>query len=51
MNDGKYIPVAGSIGSCCRTPNTPDSGNLYLMSFQQLCERNRRIAKSMEDKR
>lgn len=51
MSDGKYIPVAGSIGSCCRTPHTSDSGNLYLMSFQQLSERNRRIAKSMEEKR
>ena len=51
MNDGKYIPVAGSIGSCFRTPNTPESGNLYLLSFQQLCERNRCIAESMKEKR
>ncbi|DBA55289.1 TPA_asm: hypothetical protein [Porphyromonas phage phage016a_WW2866] len=48
MDGSKYIPVSGSIGTCCRTPHTTESGNIYLLSFQQLCERNRRIAESMK---
>ncbi|WCG02160.1 ParB-like partition protein [Porphyromonas phage phage019b_ATCC49417] len=48
MDGTKYVPVAGSIGTGCRTPHTPESGNIYLMSFRQLCERNRRIAESMK---
>lgn len=48
MDGSKYIPVSGAIGTCCRTPHTTESGNIYLLSFQQLCERNRRIAESMK---
>ncbi|WP_160224161.1 MULTISPECIES: hypothetical protein [Porphyromonas] len=49
MNGNQYVPVAGSIGTCCKDVAYQDGSNLLLMSFEQLSERNKRIAMSIEE--